>query len=297
MTELGSIVAVTINSPDIARVEAAYTEYLGYRVVAHERFDPSLAASWGAPKAAGRPTVILAPPTDEKVMLRFVQSPHLPYVRPHSTYGWNVIEINAGEVDGLVGRLAGSPFKHVAGPANLPMNENIRAFQATGPDGELLYFTQVNPSPTTGHLPQIARGVGRVFIMVLGVGNIAAIGQFYAQTLGRAMTPRISFASPLIAAALDQPPDHQFGMGLVRLPGKYTLEIDDLGNIAKPRIVPEDDLMPGICAVSFAVPSIDPALIGTVAPPRSFASPPYDGARAALVHGPSGEWIELIEHV
>jgi len=47
--------------------------------------------------------------------------------------------------------------------------------------------------------------------------------------------------------------------------------------------------------ITFSVPSLDPYLSQLQAAPAPLAGLPYDGRRAAVLRGPSGEHIELIE--
>jgi catechol 2,3-dioxygenase-like lactoylglutathione lyase family enzyme len=293
---LGPILAVTAVTHSLDKVEAAYGGALGYSTVERSIVSPELAAFWGAPKAAGRPMLTLAPRTEEKVLLRFVENPAQPSVPSNSTLGWNVMEINVGELDALAERLKHSPFAHVAGPATLGMNAHIRAMQVRGPDEEVVYLTEVLPSDQTNHLPQTKSGVGRLFIAVLGVSDIASTEAFYKGHLGQTLTEPASYPMPLVNGALGLPPNQLMRMSLMRLPGKFSIEIDEMGAAGKPRPHDAGDIGGGIVSVSFAVAALDDVIAAFAVKPAVMPGAPYDGARAALITGPSGERLELIEH-
>jgi len=291
---LGAILCVTSTTKHLDVALDGYVSALGYRITETGHIDDALALAWGAPKAAGRRFGILVPGDGETVSLRLIENPKAPHIRAHATLGWNVTEFNVGQVVELNAQLAGGPFRHVDGPAPLSMNTDIIAMQALGPDGELVYFTQINPGPKTGHLPQRDFGVGRVFIMVLGVQDLDQAGRQFRDQFGVDVTPPIRFASNLMSDPLGLPDDHEFRMGLVRLPGKFTLEIDELGSAAATRPVDEGDLPPGLSMVSFSLTDFDLAANKLGLSPYRAGSP-FAQARGAILRGPGDALFELID--
>ena len=290
---LGSILCVTSTTANLDRAIDAYVSALAYRVADRGHVSFAQAEAWAAPLCAGRPMALLAPGEGERVFLRLIENPNAIHVPAHASLGWNVTEFNVGAVDDLCRNLTGGPFRHVAGPETLSMNADIRAMQATGPDGELVYFTQIDPTPRTAHLPTRESGVGRVFIMVLGVPDLACAARQFRDDLGCAVTPPIRFKSPLIANPLGLDADHAFSMGLVRLPGKFTLEVDELGADAPPRVVAPGDLPPGIAMVSFAVTNQEGSAL-MERQPTYVPHPIFGDCRAAWITGPGGARFELI---
>jgi hypothetical protein len=290
---LGSILCVTSTTKNLDLALEGYVSALNYRVVETGRIDASQANAWGAPKAAGRRFGLLAPGDGEIVYLRLIENPAAPNIRAHASLGWNVTEFNVGRVVELNAQLAGGPFRHVKGPAPLSMNTDIVAMQALGPDGELVYFTQIDPGPKTSHLPNRESGVGRVFIMVLGVRDLDQASKEFQDRLGVATTAPIRFSSNLMSEPLGLAETHEFRMGLVRLPGKFTLEIDELGKYASERPTNDGDLPPGISIVSFSMADIDQfsAKLGLSTFP---AGPPFAKARAAIMRGPGGALFEVV---
>jgi hypothetical protein len=301
---LGPILAVTLLTKSLGVVEHAYVDQLGYVVVERGEVGAALAALWDAPKAAGRKTIVLAPKISPdnsekaasgRVLLRFIEAPDLPQVVPHATTGWNVIELNVGKVDELARRLEGSLFKRIAGPAPLPFNPAIRAMQLNDPDGGLLYMTEVGDTPSTQHLPQTREGVGSVFIMVMGVAATSDAVSFFRDGFGVELTKPFAFKSQLLSDPLGLPGDHEFSLSLARLPGKFTIEIDELGKAAGPRVQTSGDLPSGIVSVSFAVDTIGNQKFSYVAPPAHPGGAPYHGARTVTVRAPGGAWFDLVE--
>ncbi|GIL38475.1 hypothetical protein [Roseiterribacter gracilis] len=296
---LGPILAVTLLTKSLGVVEHAYVDQLGYEVVERGEVGASLAKLWDAPKAAGRKTIVVAPKRSDqataRVLLRFIEAPDLPHATPHATTGWNVVELNVGKVDELAKRLEGSLFKRLAGPAPLPFNPAIRAMQLRDPDGALVYMTQVDDSPSTQHLPRTSEGVGSVFIMVMGVNDAADAVAFFHDTFDVELTKPFAFKSKLLSIPLGQPDDHEFNLSLARLPGKFTVEIDELGKAAGPRVRTAGDLPSGIVSVSFAVDALPTKKFDYVAPPAHPGGAPYHGARTVTVRAPGGAWFDLVE--
>lgn len=291
---LGSIQAVTSCVKALAPMEAAYTAHLGYRVAERGTVPAPLAASWGAPAAAGRPYVLLAPGQGETVYLRFIESPSEFTFRPHTTLGWNVTEINVGGVDAIADQLRGTPFRMVGPPATLSMNDAIRAMQVLGPEGELVYLTDIGVSPKTEHLPRTKEGIGRVFIMVLGVHSIEEASEFYGRLLGAEMSGIYPLSSSLINEPLGLPPETSLRMILARLPGKFSIEIDELPRAVPKRRAAPSDLVMGPSIVTFAASEIYALATRFLGAPAKGEGALYAGKRSATIAGPSGELIELI---
>src|SRR5215213_2075840 len=89
---LGQIRAVTTTAHDLAPVEAAYTRYLGYRVVERGRVPAETARAWGAPAVAGKGLLVMAPEAGEPTLLRFVEQEMPAGFKPMTSFGWNSTE-------------------------------------------------------------------------------------------------------------------------------------------------------------------------------------------------------------
>jgi catechol 2,3-dioxygenase-like lactoylglutathione lyase family enzyme len=291
---LSAIVAVTLLVPDVAAIERAYGEVLSYRTVERGQVAPEQAAGWGAPVLAGRDYALLQPASGEPVYLRMVEtdtSPS-PALKAH---GWNATEILVEDPALLAPKLAGSDFRVIGPPAPLDINPAVTAMQALGPAGELLYFTRMPAGKSKFGLGSATSFVDRVFIVVVGVQDIHRTLDFYATTFGLPVTEPAPSRVEVLADAWRLPREQSFLLGIVRLPERFLIEVDQYPSGAPAREAAPGELPAGMAVVSFAVGSLEPFLSRLVAPPRALPGPPYDGRRAGMMRGPDGEPIELIE--
>ena len=88
-------------------------------------------------------------------------------VDPFRHQGWMSLEISVENVDALRPDLEGSPFRVIGEPANLDVSDDIRAMQAIGPAGEVLYLTEIKAEVPPFELPFARCAVDRLFIPVL----------------------------------------------------------------------------------------------------------------------------------
>ncbi len=278
-TELGPIRAVTTTVPDLAAIEAAYTAFLGYRVLRRGVLPAAAAAAWRCPASAGCRMLTLVPERGEATYLRFVEDPAAGTVAPFTTHGWNATEITVQDTDRLAERLARSPFRIIGPPRNLTGFEWIRAMQVLGPAGECLYLTDVGGDAS---LAAPSALVGQVFITVVGGADIAAMARFYRAHFSNDVSEPVAIPIGVISDANALPAGTLHTLGLVTLPGGTRIEIDQYPDVTTPRLSRPGHLPPGMCIVSFHVDDLPDA--AWVAPPRS---------DAACLAGAAGELIEL----
>ena len=291
---LSAIVAVTLLVPDVGAAERAYGEVLDYQTVERGRIAPEQAGGWNAAALAGREYVLLQPPSGEPVYLRMVETDASPSPALKAL-GWNATEILVEDPALLAPKLAGTAFRVIGPPAPLEINPAVTAMQALGPAGELLYFTRMPPGKSKFGLGSASSFVDRVFIVVAGVKDIRRTLDFYATTFGLPVTEPAPSRVEILADAWALPREQRFLLGIVRLPERFLIEVDQYPSGAAPREVAPGELPAGMAMVSFAVESLEPFLPRLVAPPRALHGPPYDGRRAGVMRGPDGEAIELIE--
>ena len=180
-------------------------------------------------------------------------------------------------------------------PAPLDFNPAVIAMQALGPAGELLYFTRMPVGVSKFGLGSATSFVDRVFIVVLAVHDIRGTLDFYATTFGLSVTEPAATRVEILAEAWGLPREHPFLLGIVRLPERFLIEVDEYPAAAPPRTAADGELPSGMAMVSFAVPSLEPYTELLLAPPTALAGMPYSGRRAGVMLGPGGEHIELIE--
>ncbi|MBL8643484.1 MAG: hypothetical protein JNK21_06090, partial [Rhodospirillaceae bacterium] len=173
----------TIGAPNVAEIEKLYGEWLDYKVVEKGKVSEAMAKSWGAPKNAGRPYILMNSVGTKDVFIRAVEIDPVPGYKAMTTFGWNSIEILVEDPDKVFEKLSKSPFKHVGGPKNLnPPFNSIRATQFKGPAEEILYLTAEQGDHAKSPLPPAASFVDRPFIMVLAGPNADDIMKFYMDT-------------------------------------------------------------------------------------------------------------------
>jgi catechol 2,3-dioxygenase-like lactoylglutathione lyase family enzyme len=137
--------------------------------------------------------------------------------------------------------------------------------------------------------------VDRVFIVVLGVHDIRRTLDYYHTTFALPVTEPAPSRVDVLADAWELPREQPFLIGIVRLPERFLIEVDEYPREAETKPAGPRDLPAGMAMVSFTVPSLDPFLAQLAAPPATLQGVPYDGRRVGVMRGPSGEHIELIE--
>ena len=292
---LTAIVAVTLTVPDLAAIERAYGGYLGYEVVERGSLPAELATLWNAPALTDHEYLVMRPASGEPVFLRVIQQDPIEGYTAMKTWGWNSNEILVQDTHAVRDRLEESPFQVIGEPRGLSMNPEIVAMQALGPAGELIYLTRIPEGKSLFNLGSAKSFVDRTFIVVLGGPDMEAMRDFYSGRLGMPVTPAGPSTISVLANAWGMPPDTQFPLAIVQFPKDFLVELDEYPAAAGPRPQRAGELPPGIAMVTFKVADLDAVEAVFVVPPRRIDAFPYAGRRAALLRGPAGELIELIE--
>lgn len=292
-TIMSRIKYATLGAPDLAATEEAYTKWLGHTVVERSTVSETMAKSWGTPKMAGRPFVLMRPMTGENVMIRAVETDATPGYKPMTTLGWNAFEIIVNDVDDLHTRLMdGSPFQHIGGPANLGGGSTIRASQYIGPAGEVLYFNCETGDRDKSNLPPPGEDVGRTNIVILASKDLDETMPIYRAAFGLGKGFVMPTGNELVAEAQGLGDDAMFRLGFITLRERgNAIHFDEYTDGSAPRKV-ADGMLPQACAiVSFNVDNLDAVDVDFVAEPIT----EYGGMRSAVFKGPAGELVELIE--
>jgi catechol 2,3-dioxygenase-like lactoylglutathione lyase family enzyme len=289
-----SIVAVTIAAPDLQAVEAAYVRHLHYDVVERGVLSQELAEAWQAPNIRGRKYLLMQPQSGEPVYLRFVESPKVDGYQPLLTHGWNSTEILVEDPDKLAEQLADSPFRIIGPPRPLTMNPKVRAMQVIGPAGELLYLTRIPPGGSLFNLGTAKTWVDRVFIVVLGGPDMAAMQAFYRDILAMPVTDASPSVVGVVNDAYDRSEDAETLLSIVRFPQSFLIELDEYPRESRPRPSPRAELPPGMAMVSFSVDTLGTRQLPWIVTPRARSAAPYHGREVGLLRGAAGELIELV---
>jgi catechol 2,3-dioxygenase-like lactoylglutathione lyase family enzyme len=315
---LRSIEIATHCVPGLNACIPVYRDLLGYRVVDQGRLPASLIAAWATPSMLGMPYALLQPASGADVYLRFIETGNSGGYWPPVTQGWIATELLTTDPDGVLeklrggclpkqhpgrnkegneGEFAGSMFTHIGGPLDLYSSpKSARALQMAGPSGELMYFTRILPGGSRFGLHGAKSFVDRPFIMVVGGTSLADIEAFYGDVLGLRIWTQEPYRITQMSRVLGLPPQTAYPISLARIPGRsFLLELEELPHYIERRTVPAGQLPEGLAMVSFASASLAELRLDYRAAPCPIALPPYNGRKAAVIEGPAGEWLELIE--
>ncbi len=282
---------------DLGAAIDGWSRYLDFHVIAREELDAGAASAWNTPAAASCPSALLQPASGEPVFMRFVETgERYGFDRP-LTSGWTAAELLVEDPDALADKLVGTPFRRLAGPGDLfPGPKAPRAMQMTGPNGELLYFTRILPGGSRYGMKQARAFVDRPFIVTIAGTSMARMSTFYGEQLGMRVMEPISFINGILAHAASLPPDTIFPTAIAPIPGrKFLIELDECPASLPSRPITAGLPPPGMALVSFTVANLDATRLDLRTPPTRIEAAPYGGRRAAVISGPAGEWLELIE--
>ena len=277
---LGAIRAVTITATDLPAVEAAWTKFMGYRLVRRGKLSSATVKSWGAPALQGASYIILGPEHDEQFYLRFVEQATPADHDPSQSWGWKKSEITVQNTPELYERLKDSPFKITRPPREVPTYPYLLAMGAVGPAGEELNLTWIKE-----RRPDLAVAksfVGRVFMTVETVPDLPKALDFYRTTFGSNPSPIRKLPS--------------LELSVVPLDDGCKIEVDQFsGTHGKPRARVGDGLPPGLAMVTFECAAFEKMKDKFISPPTKNVIEPFEGRRAAVMHGASGALMELVE--
>ena len=290
---ISRIKMATVGAPDIAKVEQWYAA-LGYKVREKSTVSAAHAASWGAPKTAGKPFILMYSEGSPDVNIRAVQTDSVPGYKAQTTLGWNAFEIIVDDLDKVYAMVKASPFKIIGEPKSLGGGfASIHAMQVVGPGEEVLYLTSEKGDRAKSNLPMPKSMVDRPFIFILAGHDVQALQDFYTAQFNLKAFGRFDGPVPQIAKAQGLPETQVFGLGLVRMRERgNNIELDGYPTSAKPRPHAEGQIPPGNSFVSLNVDNIGALKVKFITPPAALYGP--KGMAASYV-GPAGELGELIE--
>jgi catechol 2,3-dioxygenase-like lactoylglutathione lyase family enzyme len=293
---LKAIVVVTILSSNVEHSESIYEKHLAYNTVEKGVISERLARSWGAEKTAGAHYVVMQPASRKPVFLRFIQQQNAVNYEPMRQLGWNATEILVEDPDALAEKLRNTEFSIVGEPAFLTEKGNVKAFQALGPDNEMLYFTRIiDPAKSNFDLGTATSYVDNVFIMVAGTRDLAATSEFYQEQLGNKVAGPYPYRIDVLSDAYGAPRDSLYNISLAQMPSQFLLELDQYPEEAAVINKPHQGLPAGVALVSFEYDNLSDAKLTFISPPSAKQEAPYYGRITATIKGPDGELIELID--
>ena len=292
--------AATLSVTDLDRSVELYTAWLDYRIVERGNLDAGLAISWGAEDAADRPFAVLRPASGHDVFLRLVQVERVPTFVPLTSYGWAAIEICVQDVLKAHARLSESPFEVIGPPRKIEGLDAIYPMQVKGPDGEIVYLTEIRDDLPEFDLPRAAAPIDRLFILVMGCSDMNASLDWLEAHAGFSVGRRkMEIVYTMLAKAFGTPETDLYAISTMVHERDVFLELDQLPETATVRPGRGGDLPPGVALGSFWHPDFDAidrqCRSEWIAPPARYDSAVYLGKRAATMRAPDGTLIEMIE--
>lgn len=290
--------AATVCVADLDRARANYERFFDYRTLESGALDAGTAASWGAPKAAGARSAVLGPASGAEIYLRLVeQAPHPDY-EPLRTYGWAAIEICVEDVLAAHARMKESPFVVIGPPREIEGLPAIYPMQVRGPDGEIVYLTQIRDDLPAYDLPRATAPIDRLFIFVLACSDMGASIRFASEKLGLSLGREMEIVYTMLANAFSLPVEQLHAIATVIHERDVFLEFDQYPPAATPRPQAKGMLPPGIAVGSLTLPDFEAridALQGwLIAPPAVQPGVVYGGRKSATLRGPDGTLFEVV---
>ena len=288
---MDTIRCATLTVSDLARSRGLYSDWLDYAVVEDGRVPGSLAESWGTPKVAGAPYSVLRPASGKPVFLRIIEQPPVPDYRPLRTHGWAAIEINNQDTLAVAERMERSPFEIIGPPKEIPGLDAIFAMQVQGPDGEIVYLTQIRGDMPDYDLPRAQSLIDRLFILVLACSDMEATGAWAESALGFEKGRSMEIPYTMISKAFGQPMDTLHALATLKSGRDVALEIDQYpdGVTARPQ---HDGWLPPCAAIgSFLAPDWNRLPTDSA---RVHDSIVYDGKPSLTLRDPDGALFEVI---
>ena len=189
-----------------------------------------MARQWGLDPLAEAPMAWLANELDEP-WLRLIEIQGTKAVDPFRHSGWMSLEISVDDVDALRSGMDQSPFQIIGEPADLDVSDNIRAMQAIGPAGEVLYLTEVRAEVPPFELPFARCTVDRLFIPVLLAADrdqALAVYERFPGTAGNKFETKITVINRARKIDIEQ----RHPVATIQLRGSNLIEIDQLDGLS-----------------------------------------------------------------
>jgi catechol 2,3-dioxygenase-like lactoylglutathione lyase family enzyme len=291
----GRIKCGTVSTPDMAAALLDYRDLLGLDLVETGEVPADLAASWGAPAAAGQAYALLQPESGVPSYLRLIEAPlHSDFV-PTRSFGWAAFELTVKDVYGLAERVTSSGFETVGPPKPI---ENLPYFvpmQVIGRGREMLYFNQVACDTPSSDLPKAASEVDHIFIVILATPDRPGTLQHLTAKLGLDEGGSYTLNYTMINKAFGLRDGTQSTITMVQSGRMPIVEVDGYPEAATPRAAHPGMLPPGNAMVTLAIDDLDALALDFIDPPVRRTGPLYEGRRAATIRGSAGELIELVE--
>lgn len=289
--------AATLSVVDPDASARRYVEWFDYQVVEEGQIDTGLAASWGAPRVAGRRYVVLRPASGTGVFLRFIASGLSGNPIPLRTFGWAALEICVKDVLAVNERMQRSPFEIIGPPREIDGLPAIFPMQVKGPDREIVFLTQIRADLPSYDLPRAACLIDHLFILVLACSNLDASLAWFEHNTRLALGRKMQIAYTVLANAFGLPPTDLHTIATIGHGRDVFLEVDQYPTAATARPIRNGELPPGIGLVTLTHPEFDLLPGPWVQPPAVSDGLIYAGRRTGTLRAPDGTLVEIVAAV
>lgn len=287
--------SATLTVPDVGAAAARYRDFLDYRLIEDGSLARDLAESWGAPANAHRRTALLQPASGAPIFLRLVEGDCPPDYVPLRTYGWAAIEICVADVLKANARMTSSPFKIIGPPREIEGLPAIYPMQVKGPDGEIVYLTQIRSDLPAYDLPRAASAIDKLFICVLACKDMRATIRWFEDVVGLQLGRIMEIEYTMLASAFGAPKERLYEISTVVHERDVFLELDQYPETATARARPEGALPPAGSIVTLLAPDFDRIKGPFITPPVRRLGPLYAGGRVGTLKDPDGALVEIVE--
>jgi hypothetical protein len=292
--------AATLSVADLKRSIDTYCEWLDYSVEEQGRLDSALAASWGTPKAAGRPYAVLRPASGQNIFVRFVENRVHPDYQALRTFGWAAIEICVTDVLAVNERILTSPFEIIGPPKEVDGLPAIYPMQVKGPDQEIVYLTQIREDLPEFDLPRAEAPIDRLFILVMACSDMKASLDWMVRHLDIAIgRDELIITYTMLAKAFNLPVEDPHVISTMIHGKDVFLELDQMPPQATARPAYDGELPQGVALGTFWVPDFDEIDRRNrdqwISKPAVHDSVVYQGNRSGTLRALDGTLIEVVE--
>jgi catechol 2,3-dioxygenase-like lactoylglutathione lyase family enzyme len=292
--------AATLSVADLDRSVELYTRWLDYSVAEKGTVDAGAAAGWGCDNAAGRRQAVLRPASGHDIFIRLVENPpHADYV-PLTSYGWAAIEVCVQDVLKVNERMLESPFEIIGPPREIEGLDAIYPMQVKGPDGEIVYFTQIRDDLPAFDLPRAEAFIDRLFILVMACSDMNASLDWLEAHAGFSVGRRkMEIVYTMLAKAFGLPEDDMHVISTMVHDRDVFLELDQLPDAGTVRPGHAGELPQGVAMGTFWHPDFEAVHARCadvwINQPAVYDSVVYGGKRAGTLRAPDGTLVEIVE--
>ena len=287
---------------------SALRDELGFEIRGGGLVDDGLARVWGVTPSVHPRFAVLSAPGVSRGFIRLVEGPEDDATGTFHKRGMFNAELLTRDVESLFARLSGSSCFRVVSELNTYDLSGAgggavsRSFATRGPGGAGFFFTQYLKVPPPRTLPVCETLVGPMFNAAVSIDRQPAVEVFYEKTLGMHLRLAGRLTQPTVNRIIGLPDDWGFMMLVYKGEGDGLIEVDiHEHEVPADPPVKDDQLRPGNSMLTVETPDLDGVLSRAVeagfcgATAEAIAAFPSDGRRSAVLRGPAGERIELLE--